>query len=249
MIWPWYLNFAIGAALQVLLLWRAFRARLWSVYPLFYTYVLYTSLTSLAFALPVVTRHPAYAWVFWWTYVIAGVLRFGIAAEIYRYTFPVDSPLRGRVSVITLCTMLLLLLAFFTVIGPMQGSSPFPDGLRKLALTIITLILLILGTARFYGLNIGRNIWAMAIGLLIFMGSELMHLAAMDLFPRLQGIWGYIHPIAFNFMLIVWSVGLWHYSPNLSRPMLSKAAAQELAGICEQQWAQVSSVFRNLVKP
>ena len=249
MVSPWYLNFSIATGLQVLLLWRALRARLWSIYPFFYAYVLYASLTSVAFALPVVTRHPGYVWVYWWAYFTAAVLRFGVAGEIYRYTFPVDSPLRVRVSVITLCAMLFLPFAFWTFMSPSQGSSPFPDGIRKLALTVMTVILLILGTARFYGLGIGRNVWAMATGLLVLMGSDLMDLAAMDLFPRLQVVCGYVHPVAFNFMLIVWSVGLWRYCPNPSRPILSRAAAQELVGICEHQWAQVSNVFRNLVKP
>jgi hypothetical protein len=245
----WYVSFSIGTALQCLLFWRAFRARLWSIYPFFYAYIVYTTLSSLAFALPLFAKYPRYAELYWWSYVVAGILRFGVAAEVYRYVFPVDSPLRSRVSVILLCAMLLLVFMFSTVMTPALGSSAFPDGMRKAALTVITLVVIILGTARFYGVGVGRNLWAMAIGLLIFMGSELMDLAAMDLAPQLRTVCGYVHPLAFNFTLIVWTVGLWRHSPNPPRRAPSASLAQELVGTFEHQWAQVSNVFRTLVKP
>lgn len=244
----WYISFSIGTLLQCLLFWRALRERLWSIYPFFYSYILFTTLSSLTLVF-IFATYPGYAELYWWSYVVAGILRFGVAAEVYRYAFPAGSPLRGRVSVVLLCAMLLLVFMFLTVMPPPPGSSSFPDGMRKAALTVIALIVIILSMARFYSVSIGRNVWGIATGLLIFMGSELMDLAAMDLAPQLRGLCGYVHPLAFNFTLLVWTVGLWRYSPNPQRLPLSTSLARELIGLCEQHWTQVSNVFRSLVKP
>ena len=245
----WYVNVLIGVALQAVLFWRAFRSRLWSTYPFFYTYLVYTTVWTLVFGFPLFVNQPGYARAYWWTYGIAGILRFGIAVEIYRYVFPADLPLRGRASVFVLMATLVLLFVFLILMPPTPGSSALPDGMRKIALTVATMILLILGMARFYGVSIGRNLWSMGLGLLIFMGSDIMLLATMDLIPQLQVVCRHVHPVAFNVMLIVWITGLWRYRPNPPRPALDKALAEELVQACEHGWAELSTIVRHLVKP
>jgi hypothetical protein len=248
MLSPWYINFFVSCALQTLLCFRALRAGLWALYPFFYTYIVYTTVRSVAFAFQIVTGHPAYAKVYWWSYLVAAILRFGIAVEIHRYVFPRHSPLRGRANVLVL--LALTLLAFvFLIAGPSPGPSVFPDALRKITVSVAAWILIILGLARYYGTRIGRNVWGMAVGILAFTGSELVYLAAMDLFPGLWAVWRYVHPLTFVLTLMVWTSALWRYHPNPHVPALDDSLAQEFLNAWRDRWTQVPNVVRRVVKP
>jgi hypothetical protein len=123
------------------------------------------------------------------------------------------------------------------------------DILRKLALSGAAWILIVLGFAHHYGVRIGRNVLGVAVGLLIFTGSELVHLAAMDLVPRLSLVWGYVHPIAFVFMLTVWTVALWRYRPKPGTRSIDLSSARELLSTWQDRWAQIPAALRKVVKP
>jgi hypothetical protein len=185
--------------------------------------------------------------VYWWSHILAAVLRFGIGAEVYRYVFRRQSPLRATAGAVVLSALILLALLFW-IGGPGPGHYML-DILRKLALSVAAGILIVLGLARHYGIRIGRNILGIAVGLLIFTGSELVHLAAMDLIPRLAPVWGYVHPIAFVFMLMVWTSALWRYSPNPVGPSFDQALAGELLSDWQDRWAQIPAALRKVVKP
>lgn len=249
MLQLWHLNLFAGFALQALLCFRALKCRLWSIYPFFYAYLVYTIFYSVVMAIPVVMHNPLYPKLYWWGYLFSGILRFGVAADVYRHIFPPDHALRVRASKVVLCTMLLLTFLFSTFLVPPLSSSAFPDSMRKLALSAALIIVVVLGLARFYWIEIGRNVWGMAAGLLLYTGSELVYLAAMDLWPRLWSVCRYVHPLAFNFMLLAWTIGLWRYYPNPSMRPVSSSAAEDLLELCERQLAQVSNAVRSLVKP
>jgi hypothetical protein len=243
----WYLNTLVALILQVLLFWRAARSGSWRAYPLFYTYLIYTSLWSLICALPAVVHHPAYVTIYWSSYLLAAMLRFGIAADVHRHMFPRDSALRERASIIVLFSLALLAVFFWTShVSP--AASPVLDSARKLALSIAVWILVLLSLAQYYGVRIGRNIWGMALGLLTFMGSEFVHLAAMDLAPRFRGVFGNIQPVAFVFMLAVWTYALWDFYPN-PRTTLDHSLARRFLSAWEDRWAELPQALRKVVKP
>jgi hypothetical protein len=246
MISPWYINFSIATALQIVLCWRAIRARLWPHYPFFYSYLVYTTLRSIAFAFPKVVRQPGYGKIFWWSYLLAALLRFGVVAEVYRYVFPGGTTLRRSASIAILCATVLLGFGFWII--PASGL-PFPDVMRKLALSVGVLILIILGIARYYQVRIGRNIWGMAVGILTFTGSEIVYLAAMDLLPSFWAVWRLVHPITFVFALMVWTAALWRYDPNPHVPSLDESLAQEFLMAWRDRWTQVPNLVRRVGKP
>src|SRR5882762_6574655 len=178
----WYINVAIGVLLQSLLFWRAFRSRLLGRFPLFYTYLAYTAIWSLIVALPVVISRPGYSKEYWRSHLLGAMLRFGIAAELYRHVFPRNSPLRRRAGIVILFSLTLLAILFW-IGGVGSGQYFVLDASRKISLTVAVWILVVLSLSYYYGIRIGRNVFGMAVGLLIFMGSELIRLAAIDLLP------------------------------------------------------------------
>jgi len=133
--------------------------------------------------------------------------------------------------------------------GAIPGTSVFPDVIRKISLAVAAWVLVVLGLARYYGVGIGRNLWGMAVGLLIYTGSELVYLSAFDLAPGLWPVWRFVHPLAFVFMLIVWTFALWRHAPNPPSPATDHALTREFLSAWQDRWAQVSNVLRRMVKP
>ena len=243
----WYLNVLFGVLLQILIFWRAVRKALWRQYPLFYTYLLYTAFWSLIGSLPPVIRHPAYAQIYWFSYLIAAFLRLAITAEAHRHIFPAGSPLRNRLNIIVLLSLTLLGFLFWSSNVPV-GASLLLDSARKLAISAAVWCFILLGLAHYYGVRMGRNIWGMLIGLVTFLGSEFFHLAAMDLLPSSRVVLGYIHPLAFVAMLMVWTFALWDYYPN-PRPALDESVSHRLLSAWHDRWAAIPHVLRKAVKP
>jgi len=244
----WYINGFLAYTLQGLLFWRGYRSGLWKRYPLFYAYLFYTTCWSVIQGIPSVLKHPSYPNVFWSSQLGAGILRFGVAAEVHRHVFPPASKLRRPASAFVVGALLVMALLYWAL-----GASPAPsivlDALRKIALSVAVWILLVLGLAQYYGIRAGRNVWGMAVGLLIFMGSELVHLAAMDMFPRLRTAWGYVHPITYVCMLMIWTVALWNYGPNPRIVPLHESESRELLSAWGQRWRSIADILRKVAKP
>jgi hypothetical protein len=242
----WYFNIALGLLLQALLFWRAYRCELWRWYPVFYGYLAYTTFWSIVLSLPLVIRLPGYPKIYWWSQLLAAALRFGVAGEIYRHIFLRDSPLRRRTGATTVAVLILLASVFWIGgIGP--DSNVWLDALRKIALSVATWLAVLLGLAGYYRIQMGRNVWGMAVGLLTFTGSELIHLAAMDLLPRWWATWSYVHPIAFVFMLLVWTFALWDYYPNPESSLRNVGSVEGLVSQLHGRWAEVPDMLRRVV--
>jgi hypothetical protein len=89
----------------------------------------------------------------------------------------------------------------------------------------------------------------MALGLLVFMGSELVHLAAMDLFPQFRTPWGYVHPIAYVLTLTIWVWSLWDYAPNPAVPSIELSAGSQALSQWRDHFATMNGLIREVVKP
>jgi hypothetical protein len=244
----WYISSLFGLTLEGILLWRATRCRLWSYYPFFCAYLLYTATWSIVFGLPAVIKSAAYAKAFWLSYFLAAVLRFGIAVEIHRHVFRRWAPVRAAANVIVLLTLLTLAIIF--CLTPSNPAFPaLPDMLRKIAISVAIWIFVVLSLGRYYRIPIGRNVWGMAVGILTFTGSELIYLAAMDLVPALWPVWRYVHPLTFIIMLVIWCVAMWEYYPNPQVQLPDGSVLDPLLTLWRDRWIQVPNVVRRLIKP
>ena len=244
----WYINGFFAYAMQGLLFWRGYRCGLYPRYPLFYAYLFYTTFWSVLSGIPSVTKHPAYPTVIWTAQLIAAVLRFGVAAEIFRHVFPRDSSLRRTAgTVVAIALMLTALL--FSAIDPSPGSSIILDSLRRIVLSVAVWIVLVLGLAHYYRIRIGRNIWGMTFGITLFSGSELVYWTSVDLFPSLRTFWWNIHPIAYVCMLMIWTWGLWNYSPNPEIVPLEEMDRHRLLSAWRDRSAAIVHTLRNVLKP
>jgi hypothetical protein len=243
-----YVIFFFGVGLQLLLFWRAFRCTLWPRYSLFFIYLSYTTLWTVASL--VLQFHPsrAYAKVYWSSEMVASVFRFAVTWEIYRQVFPRGTRVRSIVGTV-LGTALITLAVLFYAGGHSATDSLVADFMRKMALSTATWIVLVLGLAQYYGMRIGRNIWGMAIGLLLFVSCEIANLSAFALSPAFAPIWRFVRPFGYVIMLLIWVTALWNYNPNPAIVAPNETVGLNALSAWRLRWANVDSAIRKVLKP
>lgn len=238
--------YLFGVSCQGLLFWRGWRWGGLHAYPLFYIYLSYTSFWTVA--LLFFLHAPWYARVYWGSEVVAAVLRFLVAWEIFRTLFGCGSVIRRIAGTVILAVLLLLALGFW-LSGPSPGISLVVDFMRNMALSAGVWTVVVLGVARLYGIRIGRNTWGVAIGLLIFVASEIVNFAAFDLASWFIPIWRFIHPFAYVFMLAVWAWSLWDYAPNPQDERADSSLTPLLLREWQRQSAALDETIRKVIRP
>jgi hypothetical protein len=206
-----YLVFYVGFALQLLLLGRFFRIKIWRHYPFFFAYFAATVIHSASALLVLLLKPEWYRAWYWSDYLTSTVVRFAVAWEIFRQVFPANSPTRrvaGCMLVIVLCT----LAVYFYVRPPVD--LPLPDVIRKMGLAIAAWILVVLAMAQYYSRPLGRNIKGMAFGFLAYVSTQVGIYSARELFAARRLVWSLLTPLAFIYMILVWIFTLWVYTPN-----------------------------------
>src|SRR6202051_2549465 len=89
----------VGIVLQMVLLWRLSRGRMWRIYGGFSLFALWLLLRSLALYAAQALMSPAeYRVIYWQTDIADLILRFLLVWEVFRHTFPKASGLHKIVS-------------------------------------------------------------------------------------------------------------------------------------------------------
>ncbi len=243
-----YLTIYSGLTLELTLLWRVRKARLFAHYPFFSAYFLYVFLRSFVLFFLFTLRSQTYIRIFWPTEVIGATLWFAVLWEVFRQIFPRDFRLRRVAAGIFAGTLLMVAFVFF-LMGAEPGVHLVADLIRKMGLSVAVSLLATLALARYYRITLARNVWGMAVGLLAFSSADVANYAAIDLSARFGPIWRLVAPLAFILMLLIWVVTLWSYDPN-PKPIASDAPAHEEArSIWEKRWAAIGTTIRRAVKP
>jgi hypothetical protein len=191
-----------------------------------------------------------YATYYWNTETLGVALRCLVVWELFRHAFPSGSGLRRTVS--RGFGVVAVGLLVFTV-GALWSYEAYAR-LRSMNLTLdrsfgfaqSIFILIILLTARYYGVQLGRNLWGIAVGFGAWISMSTVNYAMFDLMGSFFPYWRFLRPLSFVGLLAVWTWALWRASP---RPYLSDGTvpAADLDNWTEH-WNRTQSSLRR-VKP
>lgn len=210
-----------GNALQLIILYRAFRTRLLGEYRFFYAYI---ASTLGSFALPIVylansrSYLGSYAQWYWPIQLATLILGCGIVLEIFKHVL---SSYRGAERFATVSGIVAFAggscLAFVSSVA-MPASSPAGTMVeleRNLRTVQALLLFSILTVISSYRISIGKNMKGMILGYGIYVGTSLCALAIRaHAGAWLQNVWVFAQPISFVISLWIWLVTLWSYHPN-----------------------------------
>ncbi len=237
-----------GLAVEALLLWRMIYSRLIIRYPFFSAYFLAIVIRSFALLVCLKWLPHLYLSTYWPSSLACSLLWFAVAWEVFHSTFPRGSSAR-RFAAATIAILLFFLAGFFFYAGNPHGVSGIYDITRKVSLAVDFWLVLVIAFARYGRLPLGRNIWGMAAGLMVYMSTELINFAAVELSRNFMIVWEYVKPISFIAMLLIWLYALWNYAPNPSSALPREAGCPEDAPLWRNRWNDVEAVIRRAVRP
>lgn len=240
-----------GTGLLLLIVWRGARGKFIPRFPLFYSYVIYCLCWSSVIFVSTHLLSQLQWTIYWRLFIVNLVAEFGVLVEISDHIFnpfPVIRSL-GRALTIAIC------LTFSIIIIPPLFRSGSPTaallGLGEttsIAKAVIVCVLLV--TARYYRLPLGRNISGMILGFAAYVGVSVANYALAERLGRaLYGnTFSMVGGLSSTLCLLIWTVALWRYEPVVLVPPAGRADEHETSGSLTYRLEQFNSTLGNLLR-
>ncbi len=218
-------------SLEGLMILRGARTRLFRLFPLFYSYIIYIFAGSLGMYLIYWLDPRGYPPAYWIYYLLSILAEFTVLVEISDQIFRPFPAIRNLGRALTIASSIVLgLIYILPAILSSAGRRPalFDFALRASVTKAIILVVLF-QVARHYGAELGRNVSGLMIGFSIYLAMTIALLAVGRAFdPALGGniLW-VMSPLASALCLVVWTVSLWERSPIPSMRVLSTATGRD----------------------
>lgn len=243
-----------GVALQMVLLWRLSRGKMWRTYGAFSIFVLWILVRSLTLYLAYgFTSSGVYRAIYWQTDVADLLLRFLLIWEVFRHTFPKGSGLHTIVSKgFTFAAFGLVTFSlgavwsyedysrFHSVYLAIERSFDFAQAVMMLGLLL---------TARYYGLQLGRNIWGIAVAFGAWSSLSTVNNALIDLRHSFLPYWQLLLPLSSTAMFAVWTWAVWVYAPNPVETVSDAPGLSSDLNRWTEDWNQANATVRRVIHP
>jgi hypothetical protein len=208
-----------GILLEALILFRAFRAKLFSRYPNFYIYVLSLFLSDGLLYVVSVWKPALYAKWVWYPGFLILLLGCGIVLEIFRHALSLYAGVEkfARIGGFAVSGCVFCFAVLYPLFAP-NGSVAHGlyVRLQRDFLTVQAILLFgLLQLISHYGISIGRNLKGMILGYGQAIGVTLIALALRAYVGRaFEPAWNLIQQLSYLAALVIWLVGLWSYCAN-----------------------------------
>ncbi len=204
--------------LEAILLGRAARCHFLKAYPIFYVYLAYVLVESLA-RFYVYIWHPAsYVNFYWATQFGSVLLGYGVVWEICRHAL---SRYPGAFRMARTALALIFVAVLSKVLANVLGgenwtlAQSIAEQERDFRIVQAFIILAIVGLVSYYRIRIGRNLRGLVFGYGFFIGASIINLTFRAFFGEaVQWLWQYLPASAYLVSLLIWCSTLWSYQPN-----------------------------------
>jgi len=205
---------ALGVALESLLLVRAVASPWWRRYPFFFAYVASVFVQEVLLLVIFLLKYKYYASFYWYGEFISLLIGCGVSWEIFRLVLG-RFPGAGRMARNVLLFALIMVCTKCGV-DAWNGSAPLPSTAIELernlrAIQAVSLIVLA-AFATYYAIPMGRNIKGIFVGYGLFIGTSVMTLTLLaSLGETFQTVWVFLQPFCYAAVLGIWCTALWKY--------------------------------------
>lgn len=216
-------------ALEILLLYRSFRTRLRSYYPVFFIYIFFVLTQSLLRLIVYHYQSRLYTYTYWLTEFLGVAIGCAVVFEIYRValaSYPGTARMARRLLALVFVGALAKAIADATNDPRWWAEATTIDIERAMrtvqALAIAALVALFL----VYSIPFGRNLKGILLGYGLFIGASVMWFAfAQSGGDRFRYFWSYLNPASYDLALCLWVVYLW--SPQQQPEALATVRIEE----------------------
>jgi hypothetical protein len=209
-----------------LLVLRGARSRLFRVFPLFYSYLVYSFCASLALYAVYFSwsDSQSYRSAFWINYLITILAEFMVLVEISDQVFRAFPAIRnlGRALTGAISIGFGLVYILPAVFEPASRSLAILDFSLRASITKAVILATLFYAARHYGSKLNRNVAGIMLGFSLYLAMNIVIMAAAKAFGRsafAQILWAML-PAASLLCVVVWTNALWQVIPvaETSRP-------------------------------
>lgn len=202
----------LGIFLECVLLFRGVRSRLFSAFPIFYSYLAFVLIQS--FFLLAVMHTAGYALLYWESQSLALIIGSLVIFEIYRVglrqyagTAKIARNLLSLVFALTISKVIVNQWNSGTVWGLAATTAELERNLRIVqACALLALVIALL----LYRIPIGRHLKGILTGYGLFVVSCVIQLSLLSyLGVSFQKTWTYLQPFSYVIFLVIWTVALW----------------------------------------
>lgn len=226
---------------------------LWRPYGYFFSYAVYVLAGTIAIFGTIMFFPGGYSTMYWVIESLSIALRFLVVWEVYRHTFPRGSaPHRvlSRTFAVVVTGLALVALGSFWSYATHPALYSIHAALdRSCGFAQAVMILGMLFAARYYGIQLGRNAWGIAVGLGVYASIATANNAVIDLAHSFLPYWTILSPLSFVAMLAVWTWAVWVEAPN---PQMAIGTSPELDaefGRWVEGWNRTRSTVRRVTNP
>jgi hypothetical protein len=240
-----------GIALLVLLLWRAARGKHIICFPLFYSYIGYVLCWAIVIFIASQFFSPL-QWTIWWRYFLVSLLaEFAVLVEISDQIFNPFPAIRrlGRVLTIFVCVVFSVFI-FPPLFRPGSPAQALLSLGETTSITKAAIICLLLATARYYRLPLGRNVSGMLLGFSVYVGICVANFALAEKFGRAlyATTFGLVGALSYTLCLVVWTVALWRYEPVVPVPAAGRVGEHSTLESLTHQLERFNSTLGSLLR-
>jgi hypothetical protein len=121
---------------------------------------------------------------------------------------------------------------------------------RSFGFAQAVLILLVLTVARYYQVQLGRNVWGMAVAFGMYSSLSTANSAFVDVFHSFFPYWALLGPLSLVVMLTMWTWAVWTFYPNPVMVPVGEVAdnARDLRQWADN-WGQTVTSVRKVMNP
>jgi hypothetical protein len=209
-----------GIGFELCLLYRSWRAQVFTRYPIFFLYISFVLSQSLLRYVFRVNYPKFYGGVYWTTEFLGIFAGCAIVFEFYKIglaNFPGAAKFSRNA----------LLFVFSTTVGKVivtasQGQAGWSGALtvqlvRDMRFVQIAAVITLVALFLIYSIPAGRNLLGIVLGYGMYLGISVLNLTYLDHFRNEVFLAAsYIQSSAYLISLIVWTIALWSYRPALS---------------------------------
>lgn len=207
---------AIG--LEALLLLRSAANRLFSQFPLFYSYIACVLIVDLARFYCYQVHPSAYARFYFYSELLTAIVGYGIILELYERSLQQYPGVVRFAQGLLLSVLAVVVLASAAIVlrhaDPSMGRAVSLIE-RDLRLAQAFLFIVLLALLAHYGIATGKNLRGLTLGYALFIGFRTVQLACYMLFKPASKLSSELQPMVYVFVLLVWTRFLWsrHLEP------------------------------------
>jgi hypothetical protein len=209
-----------GIAFELCLLYRSWRGRVFTRYPIFFLYISFVLFQSLLRYVYRVNYPEFYGRVYWTTEFLGIFFGCGIVFEFYKIglaNFPGAAKFTRNA----------LLFVFSMTVGKIivtaaQGSAGWSGALtvqlvRDMRFVQVAAVITLVALFLIYSIPAGRNLLGIVVGYGMYLGISVLNLTYLDLFrSEVMVAARYIQSSGYLISLILWTITLWSYRPAVS---------------------------------